>query len=144
LCILLAFSIGENFLLFTKHITATRLSSSPLTQLRSCCRCTCAWIHTVNQTNGTPKLLPGPAFHVGLHVSNAPSSTNVDNALSNAGYPPTAKHKFHVLRCQQLLRLCSAVSPKFLPLYPTYASRQRSLSPYISTLYSGSPYIKPL
>jgi hypothetical protein len=22
--------------------------------------------------------------------------------------------------------------------------RQRSLSPYISTLYSGSPYIKPL
>jgi hypothetical protein len=41
-------------------------------------------------------------------------------------------------------RLCSAVSPKFLPLYLTHVSRQRSLSPYISTLYSGSPYIKPL
>jgi hypothetical protein len=35
-------------------------------------------------------------------------------------------------------------SPKFLPLYLTHVPRQRSLSPYISTLYSGSPYIKPL
>ena len=42
------------------------------------------------------------------------------------------------------LRLCSAVTPKFLPLYPTHVTRQRSLSLYISTLYSGFPYIKPL
>jgi hypothetical protein len=42
------------------------------------------------------------------------------------------------------LRLCSTVTPKFLPLYPTHVTRQRSLSLYISTLYSGSPYIKPL
>jgi hypothetical protein len=34
--------------------------------------------------------------------------------------------------------------PKFLSIYPTHVSRQRSLSLYISTLYSGSPYIKPL
>jgi hypothetical protein len=43
-----------------------------------------------------------------------------------------------------VFRLCSAVPSKFLPLYPTHVPRQRSLSPYISTLYSGSPYIKPL
>jgi hypothetical protein len=42
------------------------------------------------------------------------------------------------------VRLCSAVPSKFLPLYPTHVSRQHSLSPYIFTLYSGSPYIKPL
>jgi hypothetical protein len=42
------------------------------------------------------------------------------------------------------LRLSSTVPPKFLPLYLTHVSRQRSLSPYISPLYSGSPYIKPL
>jgi hypothetical protein len=35
-------------------------------------------------------------------------------------------------------------SPKFLLLYPTHMSRQRSLPPYISTLYNGSPYILPL
>ena len=39
----------------------------------------------------------------------------------------------------QKLRLSSAVTPKFLPLYPTHVPRQRSLPPYISTLYSGSP-----
>jgi hypothetical protein len=42
------------------------------------------------------------------------------------------------------LRLASALPPKFLPLYLTHVPRQRSLSPYFSTLYSGSPYIKPL
>jgi hypothetical protein len=36
------------------------------------------------------------------------------------------------------LRLSSTVTPKFLPLYPTHVPRQRSLSPYISTIYSGS------
>jgi hypothetical protein len=30
------------------------------------------------------------------------------------------------------------------PLNLTHVPHQRSLSPYISTLYSGSPYIKPL
>jgi hypothetical protein len=42
------------------------------------------------------------------------------------------------------IRLRSAVLPKFLPLYHTHVPRQCSLSPYIFTLYSGSPYIKPL
>jgi hypothetical protein len=42
------------------------------------------------------------------------------------------------------IRLCSTVPPKILPLYPTHVPRQRSLPPYISTLYSGSPYIKSL
>jgi hypothetical protein len=43
-----------------------------------------------------------------------------------------------------LLILFSTVLPKFLLLYLTHLPRQRSLSPYISTLYSGFPYIKPL
>jgi hypothetical protein len=37
------------------------------------------------------------------------------------------------------LRLCSAVSFKFLPLYPTHVPRQRSLSPYFFISRSGSP-----
>jgi hypothetical protein len=41
-------------------------------------------------------------------------------------------------------RLSSTVPPKFFLLYLTHVSHQRSLSPYIFTLYSGSPYIKPL
>jgi hypothetical protein len=36
-------------------------------------------------------------------------------------------------------RLSSAVIHKFLPLYLTYVPRQRSVPPYIFTLYSGSP-----
>jgi hypothetical protein len=84
----------------------------------------------VNQTNGTPKLLPGPAFHVGLHVSNAPSSTNVGNALSNAGYPPTAKHKFHVLRCQQLLR-ASPKAPQKSPLNLFFWEKHKNMSPTV-------------
>jgi hypothetical protein len=36
-------------------------------------------------------------------------------------------------------RLSSAVTPKFLLLYPTHVPCQRSVPPYIFTLYSGSP-----
>jgi hypothetical protein len=43
-----------------------------------------------------------------------------------------------------VFRLTSTVSSKFLLLYCTHVPRRRSLSPYISTLYSDFPYIKPL
>jgi hypothetical protein len=58
--------------------------------------------------------------------------------------PPSPGSYCKGLWFAQRLRLSSAVPPKFLPLYLTHVSHQRSLSPYIFTLYSGSPYIKPL
>jgi hypothetical protein len=52
---------------------------------------------------------------------------------------PSSDTMLEITHTLHRLRLCSAVTPKFLPLYPTHVPRQRSLPPYIFTLYSGSP-----
>jgi hypothetical protein len=48
------------------------------------------------------------------------------------------KPKTWIVYIPAMLRLRSAVTPKFLPLYPTHVSRQRSLPP-ISPPYTAVP-----